>query len=111
MKEPSSQMKNVSRSPIAQQANARAGLIRNPGDAVSADSRYRERLAVGECIACFYGPRVGRPAISEELCMCCGKVQLFSGVNNGVICIQCAKMYRLCRHCGADLEPRFQRNG
>lgn len=85
-----------------------AGWLKLANDA-NYDTRQAERLKRHECIACFYGGRVGGSAMTKQSCMCCGKDELYSSTCTDVLCMPCAEKHSLCKRCGGDLEMRARR--
>ncbi len=70
-----------------------------------ADSKQKQRLAYHECKVCFYlSSRVGGSAITESNCTVCDAPISNASTNVDKVCRACAEKYRLCVHCGGDLE-------
>jgi hypothetical protein len=72
--------------------------------AVETDARHDERIARQECKACFYAPRLGGAAITLRGCMQCGQRVAYGSTNTDVLCLPCATVSELCKHCGGDNE-------
>ena len=75
----------------------------------TSDTDKAERLKRHECKACFYGGRIGGATITTRPCMCCGKEEHYGSTNTDVLCLDCAKKHKLCKHCGGDIEMRIRR--
>lgn len=73
------------------------------------DRRKKERIKKYECKGCFYYPRIGGSAMTEGNCALCDSHQLHSSTNTDVLCLDCAKKNKLCRHCGGDIDLRTKR--
>lgn len=78
-------------------------------DEIKTDARKKERVKACECAACFYRSGIGGAAMTNRPCMSCGKNQLYGSTYTDVLCLDCAEMHRLCKHCGGDLEMRVRR--
>lgn len=76
---------------------------------VQADGRKAERRARLECVACFYGGRIGGAAMTSRPCMCCGSRELYSSTATDALCRPCATAGDLCKRCGGDREMRVRR--
>lgn len=78
--------------------------------AASFDEDRVERLKRSECRVCFYlSGRIGGAAMTSTQCGICDKVTTYGNTNTDVLCTDCAKKHKLCRHCGADVELRPSR--
>lgn len=74
------------------------------------DPASSERKEAGQCRACFYVyGRQGGSVCTQAECAMCGKVMGFGNTCLDVLCLECAKANRLCRHCGADAENKNRR--
>ena len=73
------------------------------------DPRKKERMQANECKVCFYGSRIGGASMTNRECMSCGKDELYASTATDVLCMDCAKKHKLCKHCGADIELRVRR--
>jgi hypothetical protein len=67
------------------------------------DPDKKERLNQSECISCFYMTGMAGQAFTTRPCMCCGKDMMFGSTSTDVLCIDCAKEHKLCKHCGGDI--------
>ena len=92
-----------------ERAKGRVDELLRHADEVRDDSRKRDRQDRHECRACFYGGRIGGAAMTRRDCMCCGESQLYGSTATDVLCLECAKIHKLCKHCGGDLEMRTRR--
>ena len=73
------------------------------------DPEYKVRREKQECVVCYYLPRIGGAMITTAECPLCG-VKIHSGSTNiDLLCANCAKVHRLCKHCGADIELKQRR--
>lgn len=75
-------------------------------DEIKTDARKLERMSKHECKACFYFSRIGGQAITERGCMCCGMEQTYGSTSTDVLCLECAKKHKLCKHCGGDVNMK-----
>lgn len=73
------------------------------------DPNKKERLEKHECVFCFYSDRVGAAAMTKKDCIYCGKTEMYGNSNTNDVCIECAKRYELCVHCGSDIKMRTRR--
>lgn len=79
-------------------------------DNIRLDSDMVERLSLQECKACFYVMgRIGGAAVTTQPCACCGVNQSYGSTCTDALCLNCAKEYSLCKHCGGDLDMRERR--
>lgn len=77
--------------------------------AVANDTRSIDRIAKQECRRCFYNRKIGGCVVTSRPCAFCGTT-LYSGTTCiDVICAECAKSRRLCKHCGSDIEGKARR--
>lgn len=65
----------------------------------------------GECKACSYlfPDRIGGSAMTETVCGICEKPMLFGNTCTDVLCIECAELNLLCKHCGGDVDLKVRR--
>lgn len=74
------------------------------------DARRAERLEKCECRLCFYySGRIGGAMMTAARCGLCDKEMRFGSTNVDVLCQECAKAKKLCRHCGADIDDKSRR--
>lgn len=73
------------------------------------DYNREKRLEVQECVYCFNSGHVGGSMITFADCALCGKEMSFGSTCTDVLCPECAKAHRLCKHCGADMELKKRR--
>jgi hypothetical protein len=73
---------------------------------IAEDADRDERLAHGQCKACFYGrgSRLTAAAMTRTACMCCQTEMTFGSSSIDVLCKPCASRHQLCSHCGADVN-------
>lgn len=71
---------------------------------LAADAGRERRLADQRCAACYYFPRVAGQAFTDQPCACCGIEQTYSSTDTDALCITCAVVHDLCKHCGGDLN-------
>lgn len=79
--------------------------------AALSDPKRKERLEKPECICCFYirTPRIGGAAMTTQPCGKCEQNMMFGSTSTDMLCPDCAKKLKLCRHCGADLNLKDRR--
>jgi hypothetical protein len=77
---------------------------------LAGDEDRTKRLAEVLCSFCFYrGPTVHGAAMTTTHCRLCEKEMLFGSTGVDDFCHDCARKYRMCRQCGADLELKDRR--
>lgn len=70
----------------------------------------KERLEKCLCPVCFSRPyRVGGASITVKPCDSCGRELTFSSTATDCLCIKCAKTYKVCKECTADLFLKTRR--
>lgn len=67
------------------------------------------RRADQTCVYCYYSPRYGGQAMTESKCVVCGDEICNANTNTDMVCLTCAALHELCRHCGGDIEMRVRR--
>lgn len=79
-------------------------------DNVMNDPEKKKRIEKQECSYCYYmKQKVGGAAVTFLQCGLCEN-QLTSGsICVDVLCLDCAKEQRLCKHCGGDIEMKHRR--
>jgi hypothetical protein len=90
-------------------AKGRVQHIIDLATAMQTDPRRKDRLAQQECIACFYGSRIGGSAMTNRPCGWCGAMQMYPSTNTDALCPECAQTHSLCKHCGGDIDMRAGR--
>ena len=82
-------------------------------NAIVQDTYKTERLNRHECKTCFYSTkflgRIGGAAITFRPCMSCGKSEYYPSTITDVLCLECAKKHKLCKHCGGDIKMNLKR--
>ena len=73
------------------------------------DLRRDDRLAKQECKMCFYRTKIAGQAFTEWKCKACDRSGNNSDTAVPELCMECAEKYRLCRHCGADIDGKDRR--
>ena len=76
---------------------------------ITKDSNKKERIKRHECKACFYAGRLGGSSMTTRPCMSCNVDVMYGSTATDVLCMDCAKLHSLCKHCGGDLEMRVRR--
>lgn len=67
------------------------------------------RLEAQECVVCFYNSRLGSAVVTDRPCCLC-EIMLYCGSSCiDRLCKDCAEKYKLCKHCGADINLRNRR--
>lgn len=67
------------------------------------------RLLAQTCIPCRYILRVGGAAVTTRPCGLCGVDQGFGSTCTDALCISCASVNELCKHCAGDIQGRVER--
>jgi len=73
------------------------------------DAEKDERKQKQECVVCYFSKRVGGAMTTKVECAYCDRVMTFGNTCTDVMCIDCARKRRLCKHCGADIELKNRR--
>jgi hypothetical protein len=74
------------------------------------DPDRKARLCVGECKFCFYmRSKIGGSMMTNKPCNSCGTVILYSSTCTGTICKECGDIFRVCTHCGGDINDKNRR--
>ena len=74
------------------------------------DIDKKARLEKWECKCCFYIlSKIGGAAMTKKPCNACGKVIMYSSTCTGAVCKECGKKYRVCTHCGGDINEKNRR--
>lgn len=68
-----------------------------------------QRRDAQECPVCFYSQKIGGASMTESKCSMCGKELIFGNTNTDELCIGCATVHGLCKHCGGDIELKQRR--
>jgi hypothetical protein len=69
------------------------------------DTDRKERKQQQLCKYCKYmGSGWGLNAITEANCGRCGQVRTFGSSNVDVLCEECAKETKSCKHCGGKMD-------
>ena len=91
-------------------SNSRVQNLLNIANEIAKDLRASERTLKNECKSCFYYvAKIGGSAITHKECMCCGIDQMYGSTCTDVLCLECAKKHKLCRHCGGDINMNERR--
>jgi len=64
------------------------------------------RLEEQECKVCYYCSKIGGTAMTFIECSECGKQLNSCNTNIDIICKDCAKKMKVCKHCGADMNEK-----
>ena len=67
------------------------------------------RLESQECVACFYSSKIGGSVVTSRPCGSCEAMIHCGNSCIDRLCMDCAQKYRLCKHCGADINLRNRR--
>jgi hypothetical protein len=78
-------------------------------DRVDNDIDRKNRLAVQECPICFKTARIGGASMTERQCAHCEEMIRSGSTNVDVLCLECARKTKLCKHCGADIDLKNRR--
>lgn len=74
------------------------------------DPDKENRLIAHECLICYYQDlRIGGQAFTDADCGNCHKVTTFADTDCNLLCEYCAKLLKLCIHCGADINYKKRR--
>lgn len=79
-------------------------------EAMLNDSDSLNRIKAQNCVSCYYSAgRIGGSAITTRPCMCCGLTETYASTSTDALCLVCADLNHLCKHCGGDLDMREDR--
>ncbi len=73
-------------------------------DNITKDPSKEWRDKIQECRNCYYSGYWGGQAITTSTCRICGKEMVFSSTAVDQYCIDCAKKYGICKHCGVRMD-------
>jgi len=73
------------------------------------DPERERRIAEQRCKACFYFVGMGGAAMTTQPCMSCQLDVTYGSTNTSVMCLPCAQVGRMCRHCGGDIDMDMKR--
>lgn len=76
---------------------------------VKNDPRRERRLERCKCLHCQYRVMMAGAAMTSRPCGLCGREQVYSSTNVGVVCVPCAREHGLCAHCGGDIDCNLER--
>lgn len=77
---------------------------------VKDDIYKKERLDKQECKSCFYiRSKIGGASMTRSSCAICNKSTMYGSTCIDILCEDCAKAHKLCKHCGGDMEDRNRR--
>lgn len=76
---------------------------------VAEDRDKKYRLEDQECVVCYNNPKIGGAAVSSRQCGMCDKYVTSGNTAADVLCMDCAKKHKLCKHCGADINLKDRR--
>lgn len=69
------------------------------------DVKKEWRIKFQNCKFCTYlEGSLGASVLTNSTCAICGKPILNSSTNIDKLCIDCAKEYQLCAHCGGTMD-------
>jgi len=68
-------------------------------------TRIKEQL----CQRCYYQQKVGGSMYTDTNCGLCTKTMKFPSTYVDLLCYDCAKAYKLCKHCAGDIALRHRR--
>lgn len=72
---------------------------------VLSDPMKIDRLDNALCVVCYYtGPVVAGQAMTTRPCASCGVPQLYASTNTDALCLHCAQLHSLCKHCNATVS-------
>lgn len=78
--------------------------------AVDLDPDKRRRHDVAECALCFYQQgRMAGAAFTTRQCAFCDEELKSGSTDVNVMCLKCAVITGLCKHCGADVDYKNKR--
>lgn len=77
------------------------------------DTEAPERIKQQLCQTCYYLKKGGiaGQAITMQPCGVCNENQTYSSTATDVLCMGCARVYELCKKCGADIHLKNRRDG
>jgi len=90
-------------------AKARFDDTLSRAEAYKNDLDKAERHKACECIVCWKSGRIGGAAMTSAPCPLCDEVIHSGSTNVDRVCLACAKKYKLCKHCAADIDLKQRR--
>lgn len=86
-------------------ANNRVKDILARAERLKTDPDKAKRMEEHVCVVCFYQAGfIAGQAITYQPCMRCHQEQMYSSTATDALCMPCAELSGLCKHCGADIE-------
>lgn len=73
------------------------------------DPEKDKRLLKCNCLSCYYSSRIGGAAMTTTNCSLCGTSMNFGSTCIDKVCLDCAKKFDICAHCGADIDLKIRR--
>lgn len=73
------------------------------------DPEREQRLKSQNCVCCYYISVMAGQGFTSSKCNNCNVEMMFSTTSTDRLCESCAKEFKVCKHCGADLNLK-QRN-
>lgn len=73
------------------------------------DPEREQRLKEQECVCCYYISIMAGQGFTQSNCYSCDKLMQFSTTSQDELCSECAIKFKVCKHCGADINYK-QRN-
>lgn len=90
-------------------ASARAAEWFQKMEKMVQDADRETRLMFQECPVCFASQKAGGAELTMIPCAICEKELNFGNGCVDVMCLECAREKRLCKHCGGDIEMKQRR--
>ncbi len=93
---------------LSRQAAERACAL---AENLNLDPEHDKRTGEQLCRTCYYMRRhvLAGQAITDTVCRFCDEEMQFNSTYTDALCLPCAKKYRLCKHCVADIEFRVRK--
>lgn len=76
----------------------------NITEKLTTDPEKKQRLHAQECVCCYYISVMAGQGFTESKCYNCDVEMSFSTTSQDKLCDDCAKVFKACKHCGADIN-------
>lgn len=110
MEQQSYKMSEVRIIRATEDAKERANHYNDMVNKFNTDIYRKERLYLHICKSCYYLTfHIGGAMTTNRKCDICSEVQTYRSTYTDVLCKACAIKYKLCKHCGGDIEMKIRR--
>ncbi len=75
---------------------------------LTTDPEKKQRLHQQECVCCYYISVMAGQGFTESNCYNCDVLMSFSTTSQDKLCNNCATVFKVCKHCGADINYKMR---